>query len=104
MANALMLGPVLNHNLAGNEARFAELATAFCGVRDAAAFVPAAQALKKSIGLPMTLAEAGIPEEDLGAMADAVMTVTRLLAVNPSPIARSDAGRIYNEAYQGETS
>jgi alcohol dehydrogenase class IV len=101
MANALMLGPVLAHNLAGSEERFAELAEASCGVRDAAAFVPAAQALKKSIGLPMSLAEAGIPEEDLGAMADAVMTVTRLLAVNPSPIALSDARRIYQEAYEG---
>lgn len=102
MANSLMLGPVLAHNLAGNEERFADLAGAFCGVREAARFVPAAQALKKDIGLPMTLAEAGIPEEDLGAMAEAVMTVTRLLAVNPSLIALSDARRIYNEAYKGE--
>lgn len=102
MANALMLGPVLNHNLAGSEERFADLAEAFCGVRDAAWFVPAAQELKKKTGLPMTLAEAGIPEDDLGAMAESVMTVTRLMAVNPAVITADDALRIYNEAYQGE--
>ncbi len=101
MANALMAGPVLAHNLAGNEARFADLAEACCGVRDAAALVPAVQELKKKIGLPMTLAEAGIPEDDLGAMAESVMTVTRLLAVNPNEITAADALRIYNEAYRG---
>jgi alcohol dehydrogenase class IV len=104
MANSLMLGPVLNHNRAANEERFADLAAAFCGVRDAEKFVPAVQALKKKIGLPMSLAEAGIPEDDLGAMADAVMTVTRLLSVNPAPITLADAQRIYNEAYKGEQS
>ncbi len=102
MANALMLGPVLNHNLAGNEKRFADLAEAFCGIRDAARFVPAAQELKRKTGQPMTLAEAGIPEDDLEAMAESVMTVTRLMAVNPAPISADDALRIYNEAYQGE--
>jgi alcohol dehydrogenase class IV len=99
MANALMLGPVLNHNMKGNEERFADLAEAFCGVRDANAFVPAVQVLKKKIGLPMSLAEAGIPEDDLDAMAEAVMGVTRLLAVNPAEIKLDDAKRIYREAY-----
>ena len=102
MANSLMLGPVLNHNRTGNEARFADLAEAFCGVRDAEAFVPAAQALKKRIGLPMSLEEAGIPEDDLERMAEAVMGVTRLLSVNPAEIILDDAKRIYHEAYKGE--
>jgi alcohol dehydrogenase class IV len=102
MANALMAGPVLNHNLKGNEERFADLAEAFCGIRDAAALVPQVQLLKKKIGLPMSLAEAGIPEDDLENMAEAVMGVTRLLAVNPAAITLADARRMYTEAYKGE--
>lgn len=102
MANSLMLGPVLAHNLKGNEERFDDLAEAFCGVRDGTRFVPTVQELKSKIGLPMSLAEAGIPENDLEAMAEAVMTVTRLLSVNPAPICLGDAQRIYNEAYKGE--
>ncbi|MDF7826377.1 iron-containing alcohol dehydrogenase [Pontiellaceae bacterium B12227] len=99
MANALMLTPVLRHNLVGNEERFADLAEAFCGTRDPEAFVPAVQELKKKIGLPMSLKEAGIPEDDLEPMAEAVMGVTRLLAVNPNEITEDDALRIYREAY-----
>ncbi len=102
MANALMLAPVLRHNLAGNEERFADLAEAFCGTRDPEAFVPAVQALKKKIGLPMSLDAAGIPESDLESMAEAVMGVTRLLEVNPNTIELDDAKRIYQEAFKGE--
>lgn len=102
MANALMAGPVLKHNLKGNEARYADMAEAFCGVREAAAFVPQVQALKQKIGLPMSLAEARIPEADLVPMAEAVMGVTRLLSVNPVEITFEDATRIYQEAYAGE--
>lgn len=102
MANALMAGPVLNHNMKGNEARYAELAEAFCGIRDAAALVPQVQALKKNIGLPMSLEEAGIPANDLDGMAVAVMGVSRLLAVNPVKITQEDATRIYQEAFKGE--
>ena len=102
MANALMAGPVLNHNLKGNEERYADLAEAFCGIRDATALVPQVQMLKKSIGLPMSLKEAEIPKNDLDSMAKAVMGVTRLLAVNPAEITLDDAKRMYNEAYNGE--
>ncbi|MEI6892307.1 MAG: iron-containing alcohol dehydrogenase [Pontiella sp.] len=104
MANALMAAPVLNHNMEGNEARYADLAEAFCGIRDAAVLVPQVQILKKKIGLPMSLKEAGIPEDDLDAMATAVMGVTRLLAVNPNKITEADAQRIYKEAFNGEPS
>ncbi|QBG49000.1 iron-containing alcohol dehydrogenase [Verrucomicrobia bacterium S94] len=102
MANALMLAPVLRHNLDGNEERFADLSEAFCGIRDAETFVPQVQALKKNIGLPMSLEDAGVPEADLEPMAEAVLGVTRLLEVNPNPIGISDALRIYQEAFKGE--
>jgi alcohol dehydrogenase class IV len=100
-ANSLMFAPIFRHNLVGNEERFADLAEAFCGVRKPDALVPAVQELKQALNLPMSLREAGIPEDDLEAMSQSVMGVTRLLGVNPNPIALDDARRIYREAYDG---
>ncbi len=102
LANSLMFAPVFRHNLPGNEARIAAIAEAFCGARDAAALVPAVQDLKRALGMPMSLCEAGVPRDSLPAMADAVMTIQRLLSVNPNPITRADALRIYEEAWEGE--
>lgn len=102
MANSLMFEPVMRHNLPGNEARMAELAEAFCGERKAEALVPAVAAFKRKLDLPLSLAAVNIPESDLEAMAEAVMSVTRLLSVNPSPISQQDALRIYQEAYSSE--
>jgi alcohol dehydrogenase class IV len=101
MANSLMFAPVFNHNLAGNEGRFAALAAALCGVADAERLVPAVQDLQRDLGLPLSLAEAGIPEGDLEAMSQSVMGVRRLLDVNPNEISLDDARRIYREAYDG---
>lgn len=101
LANSLMFAPVFRHNLLGNETRMAEIAGAFCGENDAMSLIPAVTDLKRQLGLPMSLAEAGIPESDLEPMAVSVMTVTRLLNVNPTPITLEDARRIYREAYEG---
>jgi len=101
LANALMFAPVFRHNMAGNEERMAALAEAMTGRRDAAALVPAVQQLKMDLGMPMSLKEAGIPESDIERMSVNVMTVTRLLSVNPNPITLDDARRIFREAYDG---
>ena len=103
LANALMFAPVFRHNMAGNEERMAALAEAMTGLRDASALIPAVQQLKHQLGMPMSLKEAGIPETDLEPMSVSVMTVTRLLSVNPNPISLDDARRIYREAYDGAT-
>jgi alcohol dehydrogenase class IV len=101
LANSLMFEPVFRHNLTDNEARMADLAEAFCGAHDAEALIPAVTELKQSLGLPASLAAAGVPESDLETMSQAVMTVTRLLSVNPNPIGLDDARRIYQEAFAG---
>ncbi|MFA5258209.1 MAG: iron-containing alcohol dehydrogenase [Opitutales bacterium] len=101
LANSLMFAPVFRHNIPGNEERVAEIAEAFCRRRDAYALIPAVQQLKRDLGLPMSLKEAGIPESDLEAMSVNVMTVTRLLNVNPNKITLDDARRIFREAYDG---
>ncbi len=101
LANSLMFAPVFRHNLAGNEERFADLAEAFCGTRDPAAFVPAVRALQAQLNLPLSLAAAGIPEDDLETMSQNVLGVRRLLDVNPNPIGLDEARRIYREAFDG---
>jgi alcohol dehydrogenase len=102
LANSLMFAPVFRHNIKGNEERVAAIAEAFCGKRDPHALVPAVQELKRSLNLPMSLKDAGIPEADLEKMSVSVMTVTRLLNMNPNPITLDDARRIYREAFDGE--
>jgi alcohol dehydrogenase class IV len=99
MANSLMFEPVMRHNLPGNEARMADLAEAFCQQSDPEQLVPAVTSFKRTLGLPLSLAEINIPESELEIMAESVMSVTRLLNVNPAPITQQDALRIYQEAF-----
>jgi len=101
LANSLMFAPVMRHNLSSEPERFADLAEAFGGTRDPHAWVEAVETLRRALPLPRDLAEAGVLEADLEPMADDVMTVARLLAVNPREITRADAGRIYREAWTG---
>ena len=98
-ANSLMFAPVFKHNMTGNEKRMADLAQAMCGKHDCNALIPTVQQLKSDLEMPMTLKEVGIPESDLEPMSQSVMTVTRLLSVNPNEITLDDARRIYREAY-----
>jgi len=101
LANSLMFGSVMRHNLSAEPELFARLAQAFAGVRDAEAFVPAVEALRESLPIPQTLFQAGIPEDSLEPMADDIMTIERLLSVNPRGITRVDAGRIFRESWAG---
>ena len=101
LANSLMFTPVFRHNTAGNEKRLSDLAEAFSGIRYPLALMQGVESLKRDLGLPMSLREVGIPEGDLDTMAGSVMTVTRLLNMNPSVITLEDARRIYREAYAG---
>lgn len=103
LANSLMFGAVMRHNLESEPKRFADLAEAFGGVRDPRAWVEGVEAMRRSLPLPQSLREAGIPESEIEPMADDVMTVTRLLSVNPREITRSDASRIFREAWADET-
>jgi len=102
LANSLMFAAVFRHNTPGHEERMADLAEAFTGVRDPHALIPAVNALRRDLGMPMSLREAFVPESDLERMAENVMTVTRLLSVNANPITLPDARRIFREAYDGE--
>jgi alcohol dehydrogenase class IV len=101
LANSLMFGPVMRHGQSSEPDRYAELARAFAGIPDALAFVPSVERMRRGLPLPSCLREAGIPEDALDPMSDDVLTIERLLSVNPRSITRADAGRIYREAWEG---
>ena len=101
LANSMMAEAVFRHNLSGCADRMADLAEALGGVRAPEALLGGIRKLRTELGLPLTLREAGIPEDSIPEMARSVMGVTRLLGVNPAPIQSEDAVRIYREAYEG---
>jgi len=100
LANSLMFSPIMRHNYSSEVERFHDLARAFgLGAQGSADFISQVELLRATLPIPQNLQAAGIPQSALESMADDVMSVTRLLAVNPREITRADAGRIYTEAF-----
>lgn len=100
LANSLMFAPIMKHNYSSEPALFRKLGLAFTN-EASDDFIGAVEAMRTQLPIAHNLREASIPLEALDHMADDVMSVTRLLSVNPQTITRADAGRIYQEAYQG---
>ena len=105
VANTIMLVPTLQFNLPGNLKRFAELADFFEQPVDGMSKREAAQAglqaiveLAEDLRVPQHLAEFGVQEKDVPALATAVLKVTRLLANNPRKLEYADAEDIYRKA------
>lgn len=97
-SNALMLGPVLRHNLPAAGALYAELAP-LLGASGADGFVEAVLALCAATGLPLRLREVGVDERDLPVLAQEAMRQERLLVNNPAAVTEADALRLYAEAW-----
>lgn len=102
VANSIMLVPVMEFNMFGNLARFAEMAEllgADTGGLDerqsAEAAVGAMRSLAVDLRIPEHLGDFGVQEQDIPLLAEGVMKVTRLLANNPRELSRSDAEEIY---------
>jgi alcohol dehydrogenase class IV len=102
MANSIMLVPVMNFNLLGNMEKFAKIAELFgertrqLNQREAAAtMVSALETLTRDLNLSKRLSEFGVKKENIPALAEGAMKVTRLLANNPRKISREDAEQIY---------
>lgn len=105
LSNSLVLPSVLAYNMPAAETLYAELAeiivpaaTGSVGAR-AAALVQALQNLIADVGLPATLAEAGVPVTDLPMLAADAMQQQRLLVNNPREVSEADALAIYRAAY-----
>lgn len=102
VANSIMLTPVMEFNMLGNLAKFAELADLFGEVtagktlrEKAQAAVEALRTLSQDLQIPAHLSAFGVKEEDIPNLADGVMKVTRLLANNPRTMTQADAEVIY---------
>jgi alcohol dehydrogenase class IV len=109
LSNALVLMGVLRFNLPEAEPLYAELAPIVDpAARDlppaeaARAFVEALGAVCRDCGVPSTLAEVGVREEDLTRLAEDAMKQTRLLVNNPREVTYADAYAIYSEALDGK--
>jgi alcohol dehydrogenase class IV len=104
IANSIMLVPVMEFNMLGNQSKFAELAqiigedtTGLSQDDSAAAALNAMDSLMKDLKLPRRLSEFGITESDIPMLAKGVMKVTRLLANNPRTLTVEDAEDIYRK-------
>ena len=105
ISNAVLLPHVLEHNLAASPERYAQVALAL-GVEPGASATQMAQRglarireLSQRCGVPGRLSELGIPEDAIPRMAQAAMTVKRLLKNNPCELTVTDAEAIYRAAY-----
>lgn len=105
VANTLMLPHVMRFNLIGNVEKFGEIANVF-GIPSpesdhlgrAELAVTAIERLAQDLKVPTHLAQFGVKDSDLKALAGGVMKVTRLLANNPRMMTLEDAVDIYREA------
>jgi alcohol dehydrogenase class IV len=102
MANSIMLLPVMRFNLLGNMGKFAAMADFFgentdrLSTREAAEkAMDALESLSRDLNIPKHLSEFGEKKEEVPALAEGVMKVTRLLANNPRKLLLEDAKTIY---------
>jgi alcohol dehydrogenase len=102
VANSIMLAPVMEFNMLGCLPKFAQMAEVFgedtSGLSDREAAVVAVEALRtlaEDLQVPMSLAQFGVKDKDIPALAEGVMKVTRLLANNPRELTQADAEAIY---------
>ncbi|MEZ5556414.1 iron-containing alcohol dehydrogenase [Haliea sp.] len=101
LSNSLVLPSVLAYNMPTAETLYAELAEIIvpAATGSAAALVQALQQLIADVGLPATLADAGVPAADLPMLAAEAMQQQRLLVNNPREVSEEDALAIYRAAY-----
>jgi alcohol dehydrogenase class IV len=102
LSNALMLPAVLRFNRQAVESQYLELAallpqpeSSFDG------FVAWFEALIRDAELPVNLAEAQVPEQDLPMLAADAMQQQRLLVNNPVPVDEAAANALYRAAWIG---
>ena len=105
LTNALMLGPVLRHNLQVAAPLYAELADVvvgpFTGGAEARsmAFVEFMEDLMNRSGAPRRLRDCNVPEHSLPLLARDAMLQARLLMNNPVDVTEADALALYQQAY-----
>jgi len=105
LSNALLLPFVMEFNMIGNEAKFADVAVALgCEKRGdeketASEGVKCIRQLISDCGLPSKLSEVGVKEDSIEQMANEALKIQRLLKNNPRELNHADAVHIFREAY-----
>lgn len=104
LSNSLMLPTVLAFNATAVEGLYAELARELPGDVEPSAegLISWLEQLIVESGLPVTLADAGIPEADLPMLAKDAMFQQRLLVNNPLPVDEATALSLYQRAWAGQ--
>jgi alcohol dehydrogenase len=105
VANGLLLPYVMEFNVPGSIARFAQIAR-FMGekvdhltlLEQAYQAPKVVKALYKDLKIPQSLTELKVPKEAIPTMAKAAMNVTRLMGNNPRTMTVADVERIYEKA------
>lgn len=105
---AMALPFIMEYNLLAIPGRIRSIAEAL-GVdmyglseREAASLaVDAVAQLNFDLGLPLNLQELGVKREELSAIADETMKITRLLTVNPRSINREEALKLFERMWEG---
>lgn len=105
LSNALLLPYVMEYNIVGNGKKYAEVAIALgCDRKEndlqtALAGVQKIKELNAACGIPASLKEVGVKEEDITTIAKDAMKVQRLLKNNPREVTEADAIEIYKRAF-----
>ena len=98
LSNSLVLPAVLRFNMPDAGQMYAGLAPILGGT-DGESLVSALEAIIRDTGLPATLSQAEVPEDDLPMLAEDAMLQQRLLVNNPREVTLEDALEIYRAAY-----
>ena len=105
VANALLLPHVMAFNLSAAEDRYADIAVALGAERRGSCREVATQGLQRvselsrDCGIPLRMAQLGVPEAAIPRMAKSAMTVERLLKNNPRDLTEADAIGLYRAAF-----
>jgi alcohol dehydrogenase class IV len=109
VANSLLLPYVMKYNAIANLEKFAQIAKALgeniegLSLRDAAEVAVRAMAkLSRDVGIPSTLSEVGVTENDIPALAEEASKIDRLLNNNPRWLTIKEIDTIYREACAGK--
>ena len=98
LGTGLLLAYAMQFNRPVREGELAEVARAM-EVDDA---IPAVARLAADVGVPASLAEIGVREEELGELAEQATGVTRLLENNPREAGARELSEILAAAWKGE--
>ncbi|MEX2460554.1 MAG: iron-containing alcohol dehydrogenase [Paenibacillaceae bacterium] len=109
VANSLLMPYVMKYNAIANLEKFAQVAKALgeniegLSLRDAAEVAVRAMAkLSRDVGIPSTLSEVGVTENDIPALAEEASEIDRLLNNNPRWLTVKEIDTIYREACAGK--